>query len=113
MLQREQKLWGERWLLRTSSTNALSFLKISKGHRCSRHSHTAKYNLFFVITGRLGILTDEGETILEAEDHLLIPPGVVHEFRAYDDTLAIEDMFVEYHEEDIDREDAGGDFELP
>lgn len=110
-MQRENKLWGERWLLRLDSTHANSFLIVNKGKRCSWHVHQAKSNLFVVITGKIGILTDDGETILGPGEEFSVPPGINHEFRAYEDSTMIEEMFVEYDESDIKRETIGGDLD--
>lgn len=107
-MQREKKLWGERWLLKIDDLHALSYLKIKSGHRCSWHSHRAKHNLFFVLSGKVGILTEDGETILTAEQAFSVPPDIKHEFRAYEDSTMMEEMFVSYDEGDIERLDSGG-----
>jgi len=61
-----------------------------------------------VLSGKVGIHTDDGETILEAGQELTVLPDVWHEFRVYEDSTMIEEMFVEYDESDIERKDVGG-----
>jgi len=108
---REQKLWGERWLLRQDSTHANSYLKLRAGTRCSWHRHREKYNLFVVLSGKVGIVTADGEVTLTVGQEFSVAPGVWHEFRAYEDSTMIEEMFVEYDDGDIERAKPGGDME--
>lgn len=107
-MQREIKLWGERWLLRIDSTHATSYLILKAKTRCSWHVHAAKYNLFVVLSGKVGIKTEDGETILGPGEEFTVPPGVFHEFRVYESGKMIEEMYVVYKEEDIRRKDIGG-----
>jgi len=111
-MERELKLWGERWILRKSSNNALSYLVVKEGHRCSWHHHEQKFNLFFVLSGKLEILTEDGSVILGPGETYTVSPGVWHEFRAHENSTCIEDMFVEYHEGDIIRKNQGGRFKI-
>lgn len=110
-MQREIKIWGQRWLIRQDSTHAVSYLDLKKGYRCSWHVHKEKYNLFVIITGKVGIVIEElgqiREVILEAGQELTIRPGQWHEFRVYEDSQAIEEMYVDYRESDIKREQIG------
>lgn len=107
-MQREKKLWGERWLLRIDSTHATSYLILKANTRCSWHVHAAKFNLFVVLTGKVGIKTEDGETILGPGQEFMVAPGIFHEFRVYEDSTMIEEMYVAYKEEDITRKDIGG-----
>lgn len=108
MLDREIKVWGERWVVRRDTTHDSSILRVNKGYRCSWHRHAAKWNLFCVIAGRVGIKTEEGEMVLTAGETANVAPGVWHEFRAYEDSIIFEEAFVVYNEGDIDRKNAGG-----
>ncbi len=106
-MQRTHKVWGERWLIRQDSTHATSFLKLKKGTRCSWHNHQAKYNLFIVLRGKVGIKTEYGEVILTEGQEFTTSPGEWHEFRVHEDSEMIEEMFVLYDESDINRETLG------
>jgi len=82
-------------------------LKLKKDTRCSWHTHQAKYNLFVVIHGVVGILTEYGEILLHAGQEFTTSPGEWHEFRVYEDSEMIEEMYVAYDEGDIQREQLG------
>jgi mannose-6-phosphate isomerase-like protein (cupin superfamily) len=112
-MQREVKVWGQRWLIRKDATHAVSYLNLLKGYRCSWHIHDEKYNLFVIITGKVGIAIEEDdhsirEIMLGPGEEITIKPGQWHEFRVYEDSQAIEEMYVEYKESDIRREIKGG-----
>jgi len=116
-MDRQNKIWGERWLIRQDSTHAVSFLKLKKGFRCSWHKHQTKYNLFVILFGKVGILTEEltgskSETILMEGQSFITRPGQWHEFRIYEDSGMIEEMYVEYDEGDIERREIGSFFEM-
>jgi quercetin dioxygenase-like cupin family protein len=111
-MERIHKVWGERWLVRKDSTHATSYLKLQAGTRCSWHCHQAKYNLFVVLQGRVGIETEYGEIILTPGQEFTTKPGEWHEFRVYEDSEMIEEMYVEYDEGDIQRETVGGSFKI-
>lgn len=106
-MERTRKVWGQRWLIHKDSTHATSYLELDKGTRCSWHRHQAKYNLFFVMAGRVGIKTEHGETILEAGQTFIVEPGLWHEFRVYENSKMIEEMYVAYDEGDIERQRLG------
>ena len=101
------KVWGERWLLRQDSTHAVSYLRLKKNTRCSWHFHVTKYNLFFVIRGKVGIKTEHGEKILTEGQEFTVAPMIWHEFRVYEDSDMIEEMYVQYDESDIERKELG------
>lgn len=111
-MRRETKVWGERWLIRQDSTHAISYLKLKQGYRCSWHRHQTKFNLFMVLHGKVGIVTEEingeqQETILTEGDTFTTRPEQWHEFRVYENSEMLEEMYVEYREEDIIREQVG------
>jgi mannose-6-phosphate isomerase-like protein (cupin superfamily) len=112
-MDRQHKIWGERWLIRQDSTHATAFLKMKKGFRCSWHRHQTKYNLFVVLYGKVGIITEElegikRESILTEGNCFITRPGQWHEFRVYENSGMIEEMYVEYNEADIERKILGG-----
>ena len=106
-MERTLKVWGERWLVRRDSTHAISFLKLRKNTRCSWHTHQAKYNLFVVLQGKVGIKTEYGEVVLTEGQEFTTSPGEWHEFRVYEDSEMIEEMYVSYCDGDIQRETLG------
>jgi len=111
-MMRESKVWGERWLIRQDSTHATSFLKLKAGYECSWHSHREKYNLFVIVSGKIGIVTEQfdgnSEVILGPGECFTTKPGEKHKFIVHEDSQMIEEMYVEYREDDIQREIQGG-----
>jgi len=111
-MEREAKIWGERWLLRHDSTHATSYLKLKKGYRCSWHHHAEKYNLFFLCYGSVGVVVEElgerQEIMLEPGECCTVKPGQWHEFRVYENSAMLEEMYVSYSEDDIMRQKVGG-----
>ena len=105
---REKKVWGERWLVRQDSTHTTNLLILKRNTRCSWHSHKTKWNLFVVIEGLVEIVTIDGETLLSPGEEFTVSPGEMHEFRVLEDGMMIEEMYVEYDDNDIDREKPGG-----
>lgn len=107
-MKREKKVWGERWMIREDSTHTTNILKLNSGFRCSWHKHRAKWNLFAVVSGSVGIRTIDGETVLGPGESFTVGPGEMHEFRVYQSGIMVEEMYVQYDDEDIDRDNVGG-----
>jgi len=106
-MERTQKVWGERYLLRQDSTHAISFLDLIAGTCCSWHKHERKFNFFFLIEGSVSIKTEFGETLLERGQIFTVEPGTIHQFIVHKDSKLLEEMYVEYNEADIQRETLG------
>jgi len=109
----EQKVWGERWMIREDSVHTTNILILKKGFRCSWHKHQCKYNLFVVIKGSVEIIVDEGDpchylTVLNEGDDFVVAPNTWHEFRVLEDGIMAEEMYVQYDDEDIERAKLGG-----
>jgi len=112
-MRRENKVWGERWLCHQDTTHSTAILHLKKGFRCSWHKHEQKYNLFVVLFGKIEIVTLELEgikrtTILTKGNSFTVMPGQYHEFRILEDSIVLEEMYVYYCEEDIQRQRLGG-----
>ena len=116
-MDRELKVWGERWLIRKDTTHAVSFLRVQEGYQCSWHKHQTKYNKFVVTRGRIIITVEElGEiqrVLLGPGEMFTTRPGQWHKFESYTGNAdyiseMIEEMYVEYDESDIERKELGG-----
>ena len=114
MALRQGKVWGSTELV-ALVPGVLEFHRIEakKGGVCSKHAHQSKTNGFFVESGKLLIrewqnrydLVDE--TILEAGDYCIVPPGVYHQFEVLEDCIAFELYYAELIGDDIVRETVG------
>jgi len=107
-MDRQNKVWGERWLLRKDSTHAVSFLKLHPDCRCSWHCHTTKFNLFVILWGKVKITTEElggvvRDVVLTEGQCFTTRPGQFHSFYSVEASGMLEEMYVEYDEGDIDR----------
>jgi len=114
-MKRECKVWGERWLIRQDSTHATSILQLKEGYECSWHSHREKYNLFVVVSGHVDIITEQFDgpalVSLTSGECFTVKPGLKHKFQVIQAGLMVEEMYVLYNEDDIQRENLGGRIE--
>lgn len=110
---RQGKEWGYTTEFFRNSMVSAHHLEIKKGGYCSEHIHEHKYNLFYVISGRLEITiwrekNAKDETVLTAGQESAIPPGFYHKFKAFEKTECIEVYQVLLIEPDINRRTQGG-----
>lgn len=108
--------WGERVVTRETEESLTTILYLKPHRRCSFHYHKAAYNQFYVISGKLGVLTNIGPgdntelTVLYPRQTFVVPPGVPHEFQTYEHKTVIEEIaYVAYDKADIHRLKLGGD----
>jgi mannose-6-phosphate isomerase-like protein (cupin superfamily) len=88
----------------------VAYLRLKQYKRCSWHRHDTAWNRFYVLNGSLVIVTDIGETVLNAGEEMDVAPGVHHEFRTPDMPAGIiEVAYTKYNPYDIIRESLGGD----
>lgn len=107
------KVWGETTEFFRNAIVSAHHLKIKKGGYSSKHAHTRKYNLFYVISGKLEITIwrekdVEDITILRDGQLSAVSPGFYHKFKALEDTECVEVYQVFLEEPDIERMNQGG-----
>lgn len=110
---KQGKDWGYTTAFFKSATVMAYHLEINKGGFCSEHRHRFKFNLFYIISGRLEItIWRENEkkdiTVIGPGQSTIVPPGVWHQFRGLEDTQCIEAYEVQLQEPDIQRRTQGG-----
>ena len=113
---KQGKVWGETTSIFKCATGSSHFLKIKKGGYCSKHMHSQKTNVFFVIRGHIQIsIWNEGQgkdmedkTILSPGQTTTIPIGVYHMFEALTEVEAVEAYEFRFMGDDIFRETVGG-----
>jgi quercetin dioxygenase-like cupin family protein len=111
---KQGKVWGETELIYKDGNFEVHRIKIKKGGYCSKHFHRFKHNMFFVEKGALRIkvwkkdydLCDE--TSLIDQQKTSVCPGDLHQFVAFEDTVAFEIYYNEPIGSDIIRESVGG-----
>jgi quercetin dioxygenase-like cupin family protein len=107
------KIWGKTSCLFSKNNVEIHRIEANKGGYCSKHSHSSKWNQFYVESGRLKILIyKDGEiidsTVLTDGMMTSVAPNEIHQFEALEDTIAYETYWAELQEIDINRIDVGG-----
>ena len=107
------KVWGDTKLVFCWNSIEAHAIFVKKGGYCSCHCHRCKFNRFFVFTGRLAVrIYPAGggvdETIMGPGDVVDVPPVLLHEFEALEDTCAAEFYWTPLDPNDIDRGDSVG-----
>ena len=106
------KVWGWTKPIFLQNNVEIHHISAKKGWQCSSHEHVFKFNLFYVLTGRLLVRTTKDglndETILDPGEMTAIKPGDRHQFEALTDCEVLEVYWVELDPGDIKRHDQGG-----
>ena len=111
-MERTKKSWGEKNNIFSNDLSEVSVLFLKPFQRCSWHRHDCKYNLFYVLSGRLILKLEDGETEVLPGQIFTTVPGEYHEFQTRQlDTICIEVMYVKYDPHDIQRVTIGGPVE--
>lgn len=111
---RQGKDWGYTTEFFRNAIVSVHHLEIKKGGYCSEHIHEHKYNLFYVMSGKLEVTIFREEdakpdvTILQEGQFSAVPPDFWHKFKALDDTECIEVYQVFLADPDINRRTKGG-----
>ena len=110
---RQGKNWGYTTEFFRNAMVSAHHLEIKKGGYCSEHRHQHKYNVFYVISGKLEltIWRDAQETdmtVIGPGQATAISPGFYHKFKAITECNAIEMYQILLIEPDIDRRTEGG-----
>jgi len=110
---RAGKIWGYTTEFFRNAIVSAHHLSIRKGGYCSEHRHEHKYNLFYVISGKLEITIWRDDrlediTVLTSGQSSAIAPGFFHKFKALENTECIEIYQVFLEDPDIDRRTEGG-----
>jgi len=104
---KQGKLWGKTQLVFAFNSTEAHGITVNKGGYCSKHLHKTKWNRFLVLQGELlvRIFFDKGvdETIIGPGGVTDVPPGVLHQFEALSDVLAVEFYWVPLEAGDIER----------
>jgi quercetin dioxygenase-like cupin family protein len=112
------KIWGRTKAIALAKSFEVHELEVKEGGYCSRHRHR-KWNRFHVIEGEIIVeffghenkpwSVLQVDRILKSGDHLEVPPGQWHRFRATEDSHLLEIYWVaDIDPGDIERADEGG-----
>jgi quercetin dioxygenase-like cupin family protein len=113
-MEKAGKFWGSTSPLFNKNNVEIHRLEGVKGGYSSKHKHDAKYNMFFVESGAIKIVTWKDKsglpdsTTLQKGDTCIVPPGLYHKFIVEEPCVAYEVYWVELNPHDIVRADKGG-----
>ncbi len=112
---KEGKVWGTTETLLTTNTVEVHRIKINPRSYCSMHKHEFKWNMFYVIKGRLYIEVEKNNydltdvTELFQGQHTSVKPNEFHRFFTKDEPVeALEVYYLNSISEDIVRKTVGG-----
>jgi mannose-6-phosphate isomerase-like protein (cupin superfamily) len=80
----EHYLWGancDGWHLLKRDDISIITERVSPGESEQRHFHVHSRQFFYILTGEAVMEVDGERQILQAQQGVEIPPGVVHQFR--------------------------------
>jgi quercetin dioxygenase-like cupin family protein len=66
------------------------FLFVADGQTCPYHRHDNKHETFFVMKGKVRMVVDDEEKVLQEGDILVMPPGQRHSFTGLGPALLLE-----------------------
>ena len=66
------------------------YLFVFDSQQCPHHGHKQKHETFFVVKGKVHMVVNERELIMNEGDVLAMPPGKVHSFTGVGDALILE-----------------------
>lgn len=109
------KVWGSTRTIFDKNNVMINYLVLDKGHAwCSKHHHQHRYNMFYLISGKVKISTWKNdydlvdEVILEPEQGTAVSFGEKHRFEVLEDSVMLEIYWVELDPKDIVRDTVGG-----
>lgn len=88
-----KKPWGRMRPVLQNADVRIEQIAVDRGGYCSIHYHAEHPNAFSVLQGELLVVFNDrglGSYRIVAGDHLIVPPGLTHQFIAATPVLAIE-----------------------
>lgn len=115
MTQKQGKVWGSTTEIFSNPFVGFHRIDFNSDYKCSHHKHEFRWNLFYVVSGKMMVKVEqkdyqlEDKTILEAGEWTTVRPGLVHTFVGVEAGVAFELYYPEpVKNSDIIREDVGG-----
>ena len=105
-----EKGWGHELWIHNDEKYCGKLLSFKKGKKCSLHYHKLKHETFYLHSGKLKCIFIEGDTtdliVLNPGDIKEIPPGLIHQMEALEDTVMFE-FSTQHFDEDSYRIERG------
>lgn len=77
-----KKPWGSEQILQINPRYVLKRITMKKGHQCSYQFHKKKHETIYALKGRLTVVIEGAELILNEGEHIDIKPKTKHRMRA-------------------------------
>lgn len=107
MSKKWDKIWGSNTELFSNDICSVNVLNIVKGGTCSLHSHRSNHNHFYVVSGKIKLLVEDGIHWLHLGQFYTVYAGQEHQFSAEEDSVVVETVYVELNKLDIKRKSKG------
>lgn len=108
------KVWGTTQKIFDNGAVSVHRITAKKGGYSSMHKHEYRFNMFYVESGRMKVVTRKNdydltdETFVEAGQTAIAAPNEWHKFEAMEDVVAFEIYYGVCEDGDIIREGHGG-----
>lgn len=109
------KAWGATRAIEINGFAEMHHASIVAGKCCSRHAHAAKWNGFYVLSGRIRVRVWQPNGLVDATelgpgDYTRVAPGLEHRFEGLENAEIVELYWPSaLNPLDISRADRGGD----
>ena len=113
-MNKQGKVWGMTQCLFNTNNVEIHRIETKPNSYCSKHKHEAKYNAFYVESGKIVVKVWKNDynlidkTILKAGEMTTVKPGEFHMFYSEEDSVVYEIYWAESSPNDIVREGCGG-----
>lgn len=74
------KIWGSEIWFANSNLYCGKILNLKQGYRCSMHCHKEKDETFYILDGRVHMIINDEERIMEKGDTVKLKPNDYHSF---------------------------------
>lgn len=102
-----KKLWGEEHWIANNELYCGKILKLNEGYKCSYHCHEIKDETFYILKGKVFMIVEKDQFILNVGDTIRLKPGIYHSFTGIVDSEILE-ISTQHFEDDSYRKDKSG-----
>lgn len=104
------KVWGNEVWFANSNLYCGKILNLKQGYRCSMHCHKEKDETFYVLDGKVHMIVNDEERIMEKGDTVKLKPNDWHSFGGILSSVILE-VSTQHFDDDSYRKDVSGKWE--
>jgi len=101
------KVWGQEIWIANSNLYCGKILKLNQGYKCSTHHHKEKDETFYVLDGKVRMVINDEERIMEKGDTVKLKPNDWHSFGGILPSVILE-VSTQHFDEDSYRKNESG-----